>query len=152
MNIYDRAYSRKDHSWFCRADPGSETATGKAGMQTPRMPALVRTGFMRQPRLTVKWEVILCHSFKELFEAWNKLQKSHNLRRRKVTFPRTRNTQAAPAEHPVWLSVLSFTQAATSERRTGTEAMPCTSILQGLLATGKLSFHCEQRSVRGYIL
>lgn len=88
MNIYDRAYSRKYHSCFFRAVPGSETETGKAGMEMPPT-----TGFMGQPRETVKWKVILFHCFKELFEARNKLQKSHNLRRRKVTFPRTLRLQ-----------------------------------------------------------
>lgn len=151
MNIYERAYSRKDHSWSCRADPGSETETGKVGMQLG-MPALVTTGFMKQLRLAVKWEVILFHSFKELFEAWNKLQKSHNYRRRKTTFPRTHNATAAPAMHPLWLLVPAFTQVATAERLTWTEAVPCTSTLQGLLTAGKLSLHCKQRSVCGQSL
>lgn len=66
----------------------------------PRMPALVTTAFRRQQRLTVKWKEILFHSFKESFEAGNRLQKSHNLRRRKVTFPTTHNDPAAPAAHP----------------------------------------------------
>lgn len=144
MNIYARAYSRKHHSWSCRAEPGSETETGKVGMQ-PHMPALVTTGFMKQLRLTVKWKVILFHRFKEFFEAWNKLQKSHNYRRRKTTFPRIHNATATPPMHLLWLLVPAFTQAATAESLIWTEAVACTFTFRGLRTAGKLSLHCSAK-------